>query len=387
MTRWVLLTGEYQPMPGGVADYTRLVAAGLAAHGDAVEVWVPPGAKDPGDPGVRVRTLPDHYGPRSLAALDRRLGGHDADRVILQYVPQAFGAKGMNVPFCLWLAARRRHRFWVMFHEVAFPIERGQRVRHKLLGAVTHAMAAILARSAGRLLLSTEAWRPILARLAPRHRPADWLPVPSNLPTQVPAGAVAGVRDRIGAGPGTVVVGHFGTYSGQTTWCLDRVFPALLTAEPRRVGVVVGRGADGYAARIATDHPALKGRVWSAAGAADVVAAHVAATDLLVQPYVDGATTRRGSLMAAVGLGRPVVSTAGPLTEAFWTETGAVALAPVDRPEEVLGVAERLLRDPAARARLGDTARQVYDDRFAIGRTVDSLRRLAGEPAAPGGTP
>jgi len=39
--RWAILTGEYPPQPGGVSDYTRLVAEGLAVGGDEVHVWAP----------------------------------------------------------------------------------------------------------------------------------------------------------------------------------------------------------------------------------------------------------------------------------------------------------------------------------------------------------
>ena len=41
-SRWAVLTGEYPPQPGGVSDYTRLVAEGLAAVGDEVAVYAPP---------------------------------------------------------------------------------------------------------------------------------------------------------------------------------------------------------------------------------------------------------------------------------------------------------------------------------------------------------
>ena len=44
MTRWAVLTGEYPPQPGGVADYTALVAGGLAAASDLVTVYAPPAA-------------------------------------------------------------------------------------------------------------------------------------------------------------------------------------------------------------------------------------------------------------------------------------------------------------------------------------------------------
>ena len=53
---WHILTGEYPPRPGGVADYTSQVAAGLAEAGDEVHVWTT-GAVGPTPevPGVAVR--------------------------------------------------------------------------------------------------------------------------------------------------------------------------------------------------------------------------------------------------------------------------------------------------------------------------------------------
>src|SRR6187401_3142136 len=115
---WHILTGEYPPQPGGVSDYTRLVAHGLADAGDAVTIWAPPceGA-DETFPGVTVRRLPDRFGPRSV-----RIAGGGFDRApgpkrwLVQYVPHAFGWKAANVLFCLWLRARRRDGIWVMFH-------------------------------------------------------------------------------------------------------------------------------------------------------------------------------------------------------------------------------------------------------------------------------
>ena len=42
VTAWNIITGEYPPQPGGVSDYTRLVAHGLADAGDEVCVYAPP---------------------------------------------------------------------------------------------------------------------------------------------------------------------------------------------------------------------------------------------------------------------------------------------------------------------------------------------------------
>ena len=135
MNAWHLITGEYPPQPGGVSDYTRLVAIELARAGDDVNVWAPAcDFADPIDEGVEVHRLPGHFGPRAIALLDRELNWNPG-RILVQYVPHAFGFKAMNFPFALWLYARRRTNITVMFHEVAYPVAASQPLKHNLLGA------------------------------------------------------------------------------------------------------------------------------------------------------------------------------------------------------------------------------------------------------------
>ena len=141
--RWAILTGEYPPDPGGVSDYTRLVARGLADAGDRVVVWAPPFSSGQLSDGVNVevRRLPDCFGRRSLKtiaeALDGSVGPH---RLLVQYVPHAFGWKGANLPFCLWLRGRRRDRVWIMFHEVAYPFDANAGLRPNALAVVNRVM-------------------------------------------------------------------------------------------------------------------------------------------------------------------------------------------------------------------------------------------------------
>src|SRR6202035_1887278 len=117
-----------------------------------------------------------------------------------------FGLRAMNLPFCAWLALRREP-LWVMFHEVAFGIERNAPLKHNALGVITHAMAALLARRADRLFVSTPAWVPRLRRVAKLRRDPVWLPIPSSLPARPPATAIAAARQRLGLGPDEVVIG------------------------------------------------------------------------------------------------------------------------------------------------------------------------------------
>ena len=179
--RWVILTGEYPPQSGGVSDYTRLVAEGLAAVGDEVTVYAPPQGigPDSAPPGVRVCRLPDRFGLRGLRWLDREMARDRPDRILLQYVPHAFGLKAMNLPFAGWIAVRARWvaRVWVMFHEVAFPFVR-RPLRHNLVAVVNRAMVWAVAGAADRVLVSIPSWGQLLCQICPQARPAEWLPVP-----------------------------------------------------------------------------------------------------------------------------------------------------------------------------------------------------------------
>ena len=109
----------------------------------------------------------------------------------------------------------------------------------------------------------------------------------------------------------------------------------------------------------------------------DSAAAALQACDVLVQPYPDGITTRRTSVMAGLNSGIATVSTAGPLTERIWVESRAVALAPVGDVTAFADQVALLTRDAAAREALGRRGAQLYADRFSIERTVAVLRGAA----------
>jgi glycosyltransferase involved in cell wall biosynthesis len=368
-----------------VSDYTRLLARALAGAGDEVHVWAPAAAPGPpADPGVLVHPLPHPFGPRWLSRIDAGLGrARRPFRLLVQYTPHMYGWKAMNLPFCGWLLRRRRAlRPWVMFHEVAFPCAWRQPLRHNVLGAANRVMAALLLRAAERVFVSTPAWEPLLRRLAPLRESPTWLPVPSNVALEGPDEAVRAVRARLAPAPGGLVVGHFGTFGGSIAAAVTAALPPFLRADPRRVGLLIGRGSGRFAERLLADHPALAGRVHAAGGvSADAAAAHLRGCDLLLQPYPDGVNGRRGSVMAGLALGVPVVTTCGAHTEPLWDEQGLAALAPDGDTAALLAAAERLAADADARRRLGERGRAGYLRYFSLENT---LRILRGTELAPG---
>lgn len=387
MTRWHIITGEYPPQPGGVSDYTRLVARGLADAGDQVDVWAPPVGGDvrgvpglSGIPGVNVHRLPDHFGVRAIRTLDRELDRLPAPRrLLVQYVPHAFGWKALNVPFCLWLRRRRHDSIWLMFHEVAFPIERGQNFRHRTLGLVTRAMAGLAAGAAERAFVSIPAWVPPVEALTGESTPVTWLPVPSSIAFVDDPRAAQAIRQRYGQG--RPLVGHFGTYGDHIRPLLADAVPPMMAACDCRL-LLLGRGSLDARAEIVSRNPELETRVHATGPqAGDEVSRHIAACDLMLQPYPDGVSSRRTSIMVALSHGRAVLTTAGALTEPLWADRGAVALVPAGESHALALAAVRLLNDPARLSTLGADARALYETRFDLSSTIATLRAADDEPA------
>ncbi len=374
MTAWIFLTGEYPPTIGGVATYTRKLAVALAGEGDHVDVFAPSasGSLDK-DPGVATHLLPDRFGPRSLLLLERALAQRPNARLVVQYVPDAFGMRAMNVPFCLWLTARRRP-FEVVFHEVAYPVVLGRPWPHRARARVTGQMASLLVRRASRAFVSTPAWNETLQTLAPGTPTPICLPSFSNVDEAVDPAVAARVRADLGFSRGDLVIGTFGMFSAVVTDLLKEALPALLARDAKRASVLIGQGSVEFAKQTFGE----RGRV-TALGtlSSKDVASHLAACDVIFQPYVTGINFRRASASASLALGLPILTNVGQATEAVWKESGAVALADTDTVEAILEAAEPFFADGALRADVAARGQTLYRETFSIEQVVRKLRREA----------
>jgi glycosyltransferase involved in cell wall biosynthesis len=202
-----------------------------------------------------------------------------------------------------------------------------------------------------------------------------WLPIPSTVPTSVSGAARACLRQRLAGNRDQVLIGHFGTFGVHLTPLLEQILPTLLRADSRRTALLLGGGSARFAQNLTRLYPDLEGRcIAPGALPGEELAAHLAACDMLAQPYADGVSSRRTSLMAGLALGLPIVTTEGHLSEPLWRESRAVALAPVKPATAFIEQCEAVLRDPNRQAELRRRASQLYEERFAVANTVRALR-------------
>jgi len=372
---WHIITGEYPPQPGGVSDYTHEIARALASEDDVVHVWNPSSsASVPSAREIEIHNLPRGFGFRWLLELSRGLGRYPAPHnVVVQYVPHMYGWKSMNLAFCLWLVAQRNCHIIVMFHEVAYPFRAGQPRKHDLLAVVHRIMAWIVLRSADFAFTSNGHYQALLHRLAPSDAQVGILRICSNIPFHSATNGAA----QTGLMKPThshFTVGSFSSFGDEIREVLE---PAVLCAlRNPLIRIVLIGPANSFVDSITARFPEFADRI-STTGRVEAATAgpYLQDCDLLLQLYPDGACAARGTLIAALASGVPVVTTHGALTDRLLLESGGLLFAE-NSPEDITAAIESLRSDVALRQRIGNRAKRLYEENFHPKTIAGDLTRL-----------
>jgi hypothetical protein len=373
MNSWHLLTPELPPDCGGVGHYAAQVGDALADAGDRVSIYCPSVSSAPTSaPSVEVIPLPDRFGAKSQQLLAARLDADPSSRLLVQYVPAVLGERGSNRSFCRWIGSRVDAGIdvRVMFHEPYLYLQ--WRPDHLRTAFVQRSMARILLEAAPTVYLSTDTWRRYLTPYGadPVAR-AITLPIPSAIPYIDDPDATRSVRTRA-LGEAEFLIGHFGTYGRHIAPLLRRIVHDVLSSDSRIAMICTGAGSDAFVAAILAQAPLFESRLTaSGRGSARDISLALQACDLVVQPYPDGVTTRRTSVMAGLANGCAIVSCDGELTEPIWRETSCVWLAP--SPDAIGAAVHELLADGDGRSALRERARATYNSIFDLRHTIGAL--------------
>ena len=378
--RWTVITGEYPPQTGGVSDYTYLLARALARDADAVDVWCPgreTAVREEG--GVRVHRAMGSFSVSDLVRAHRRMPRDASRRVLVQWVPHAYGRRAMNLGVCVWLwwrSVRQRDRIELIVHETFLEFSNGWKQRAAAL--IHRVMTVILFRAVVRVWVTVPAWEPRLRPfLLSRRVPFEWLPVPSNVPlgdqpalTDVPRTAIRGLD--------AIRVGHFGTYGKHIVALLRPVIRELLARDSTITIVLLGRGSTQFRDDLIADAAHLSSRITATGGLPpECLSIHLSLCDIMLQPFPDGVSSRRGSAMAAISHGVPLITTRGVQTEHVWEAVPGIALVEPTDSAGAVHVALRWASDPYLRQVAARTVRDLYVREFSLPRLLARLRSPA----------
>ncbi|MEX2146957.1 MAG: glycosyltransferase [Candidatus Rokuibacteriota bacterium] len=366
--RVVMVCPSYPPQPVtcGVGDYTRCLATELARQGATVSI-VTSGEWRGQPSSSRITVLP-LFAPD--AAWWRVM---PADVVHVQYAPDLYPRRAEVALLPVRARLRGAPPLVVTFHTLLDGTTAGRALALWLLSA---SAATISANDevTGMVRRRLPAW--LAGRLTE-------IPIGSNI-APAPAADRAAVLLRLSLPVDTQLIAHFGlVYPGKGLETLLDALRQVRRRHPRAQLVIVGdtRPEDcayraGLQAR--AERMGLRGAVAWTGRVADADASGVlGAADLFVAPFDEGASIRRGSLMAGLAHGCAVVSTR-PARPSGWLRDGdALALV---APRDAAALAERMIA-PAERARLGAGARALagrfaWPDIAARTRAVyESVRR------------
>lgn len=368
--RILFITGEYPPMQGGVGDYTHELGKALAAQGVEVHILT---SHEAGpvhrEPRGVATVYPDVEGwGWGLAGRVRRLAQEiEPDCVHVQYQSAAYDLHpAINLlPRMLYRRPWPR-RVAVTFHDLRvpylFPKAGSLRWRANLelarqsdLAIVTNAEDHARLRQSGSLGRARLAEAPIGANVQPEP-PADF--------DRTAQRAAWGVE------PDELLLCYFGFLNDSKGGEELMLATARLARDGAPVHLLMIGGQVGasdptntaYLQRVRAliAEQGIEDRVhWTGFTAPAEVSANFLASDIAVLPYRDGASFRRGSLMAAIAHGMPIVSTepAVPIPQIVHGEN--LWLTPARAPEALAQAVETLWRDPAARQRLGQGAQRL----------------------------
>ena len=339
----LFVSGEYPPDVGGVGDYTARLRAALANVG-----W---------PSRVLTRKQVGRWDARSLVWLVRT-----APRAGLVHIQFQAGAFDLLGDVCLMPALvrafRARARVVTTFHDTREPYlfpRAGRRLRHQAV--------RLLARTSDAVIAADQRDLVEIGGPSARHY---LVPIGSNIACAPPPGFDRqAYRARLGLGPNTLAVVYFGLLNASKG--LDLLLDAYELLLERRpdtrlllLGGEVGASdatdrltADRLRSRLARLGTHLISTGWLSA---PDLSAHLLSGDIAALPYVDGASPRRGSLLACAEHGLSIVSTlpAAPEVAPFIQSVAADSTA----------LAEAVLRidaDAGLAARLQQASRALAD--------------------------
>ncbi|MAG35697.1 MAG: hypothetical protein CL878_05560 [Dehalococcoidia bacterium] len=375
----LLVTGVYPPRRGAIGSYTACLGRALQAAGLSVDIVTGTGepgqemlearaqpGTSPSDTAGRAHSIVPGWGPSGVAHVVNFARDRSPAVVNLQYVPYLYGARGIAPAVALLPLLLRRAGIAsvVTLHGLAAP--RSLQPAGLVLAAI-HRVQLSLLLAADASIVTTAHRERVVQRWFPwLGARARCIPVGANTPGKAVSRATrVEFRKHMGL-DGNLVLACYGTThpSKHPSWVLDTLIAARQAGIDARL-LAIGQEEQLYLEALASvppDYGLIRHTVhWTGWVPDGKVSLFLKGADLLLQPFVDGVSTLRGSLMAGLQDGIPVVTTAGRETDHRLFQDSIVALAPHNDRAAFIATALKWCREPPEqRRRLGDAGQALF---------------------------
>jgi glycosyltransferase involved in cell wall biosynthesis len=354
-----IITGEYPPLIGGVGAYSHILAKELTGQGHKVLIFSGAGAVSQAD-DIKV-THVKRWGIGSLFSIRKWATEERLDVINLQFQTAAYGMS----PWIHFLPDMMgKVPVVTTFHDLRFPylFTKAGRLRNWIVMRLARA-------SAGVIVTNHE------DQIQLQHlKNTTIIPIGSNILTTLPFDFDAqDWREKAGANSSDFLLGYFGLFNRSKR--LDHLLRSVAGLRDANIPIrliLIGGGAGvsdptntAYIDEMNQQIEALGLKyIVQQTGYVDdeSVGAYLSACDAVALPFTDGASFRRGSLMAAIYYGCAIITTNPqvPIT-AFQNGENLLMVKADDTPALQTGI-RQLHEAPDLREKLKRGAAQLADE-------------------------
>ena len=368
-----LITGEFPPMQGGVGDYSLELSRAMVALGHEVFILTSDQATPVlNETGITVQATVPRWGrwgkwnhgalPRGEKQASKWVRENRLDVVNIQYQAAAYDMHaaanflprtlGEDVPVV------------TTFHDLLVPylFPKAGPLRKRLIYA--------MARQSSGVIVTNEADEQELHE-AGNMPPVKRIPIGSNIAASPPANYDRDEwRTKIGIPSSAFLVGYFGFINA--TKGVDTLAHAIRLMIERgsdvELLIIGGQTGDSDKTNIQQADAAerligglgINRRVhWTGFLEPEHVSAYLLGCDVIALPFKDGVSFRRGTLMAALSHGCPIVTTLPEVAIPELVDGDAVRMIPAASVQRLADVLLELAKDDTQRLRLGRAAYQL----------------------------
>lgn len=376
-------SAAYPPNLDGIGDYTWWLAGALA-RASPVSVFTRSG-KHISQDGVTVVPVFDPANLETITLLPEALiasgFGKSGDSLVFQYNPFSWGKRGFcpAVPRTLREVKRQlpEIKIAIMFHETTVPCWPW---RFTIMRTWQRPVFRALCHLSDVSFASSERYVQQIKRIG-ANAPIHHLPVGSNLAAS--ALSCEEARQELNLPGDGVYIGVFG--SAHESRLLDWIATAFHSIQgryPQAKLLYVGPHGESISRALGGRHDLIDLGIQPA----DRAGICISAMDLLLAPFNDGISTRRGSAIAAFQNGVPVASTTTNWTDTLFTEKPlrSILLSSATNAGEFAKEAAswtKFLDEPQIRQAFREEVKEFHDENFSWAAIAKKLTTCIKESA------
>ena len=377
-----LITGEFPPMEGGIGAFTAELAEAMAAEGHEIHILTHRRAKrkQKREPSKTVaeafQRLGNTWEPQQLpyASLHPRFRRwhwgemsavadiairHELDILNVQYQAAAFNMRNPAINFFPYRVNSLATTV-TTFHDLRVPY------LFPKAGGLRKRVVYRLAKASHGIIVTNPANQKELQDQKITLAKQAMIPIGSNIPsTVVNHLEIADNREKLGLNDDHILLGYFG-FLNRSKGASDLI--GLMEQLDERFHLLFIGGETGssdsfnnrYYLEDVKEEITAKGlddRIhWTGFIPEKRVSAWLKTADMMVLPYQDGVSTRRGSLMAALNHGRPIISTQAELINPILKDGENMLLFPAGDIEAFKQKVNMLAEDRELAEKMGQAA-------------------------------